>query len=1047
MSNVNPNKPAVLGVEWVPLRGVQRPLDIQTEYGYGFSVTGAPNNNLGEAPLFFYPPGGGIQGQTLFYNVYPRGREDDTGPINVVRIGLSNAAVTGATVTGSSFTFDANADRIRLQAASIPAQLNGKRILGIDLVYRASGSAGFALEPTLENFTVVYPYGPYITGPLTQAQVVDEQTVRFGDVNPFWNIGSSLYPSTIPQRFPFRYQELLNLVSGSTLFVGVRTSTMPLSGSAIFTILGLDVYYCEESRVAYGGVAMGTNTSSNGLTFTSVSTGYVDGSSSTGLHLRDPSFNTNPLLSVGDYTILGGLADAGDYYNQGDKIAIGSLFQYRQVATHPTGQVVKFQRPVGNRPVTPPVYSTSDYMNGVSMYGSPLSWFALQGGEAPFVYYTMDGAPVYITPGGVSVTAVQQIHNEASASDTSYEQVRFYARRFNPTAPGDLWCTVSGSGIATITPAQFAALDELTIGEYGDGTGWREITLPITAVFSSDASFRNVTFSMQNVATSTAADQWQILVARIFIPSTTAILNTGDTSYSHSIYDGLQSATLTWKAPEVSGTSTTDTRSTAVVMFSQDPPAPTGVSLTNLSMPITGTIMSCNTPDSCIPTGIGFQRVSWSSMGIVCDSGSRTSASTFGTPDTGQTITYSGGVNSDYTANGSVLQVNMTTTIRNAIYTPGPGNDFDAVATFSTPAVASGASIQGYLAGSVTGGTTGVNGFLLFTTSGTVQVNIGAGALGAGTVGTAVTVGSYTASQRWKLRVRRQGTIAYVKAWPESADEPLGWQSSSAGTSLAAQTGSDFAIGASLAGGNTNTLPLAMSIDDVQATSLAQYGGYWEVQRHDTVDPTWQVIAELSPCATSFDDYEARVAVYSEYRIRYVTTDGFYGPYSSQVSGTIASPGVAGAGDGNSVLIFTTNQGPSGNVAYTMVWDGIPDETFGFPEAGQPQIRQQFQRDFWTSYHGTERGGETFSRELLIRNASYPASAQALGQESLADLKPLRELAWADIPYVCVRDELGNRWFAFIQVPGISVKRNRQLYVASISITESTETPAPAVTT
>jgi hypothetical protein len=69
--------------------------------------------------------------------------------------------------------------------------------------------------------------------------------------------------------------------------------------------------------------------------------------------------------------------------------------------------------------------------------------------------------------------------------------------------------------------------------------------------------------------------------------------------------------------------------------------------------------------------------------------------------------------------------------------------------------------------------------------------------------------------------------------------------------------------------------------------------------------------------------------------------------------------------------------------------------------------------------------------------------AAAITVPSLADFKGLRDLAWDDLPYVCVRDELGNRWFANVLVPAGETKRNRRLYLAQIRVTEVTDTPAP----
>ena len=62
---------------------------------------------------------------------------------------------------------------------------------------------------------------------------------------------------------------------------------------------------------------------------------------------------------------------------------------------------------------------------------------------------------------------------------------------------------------------------------------------------------------------------------------------------------------------------------------------------------------------------------------------------------------------------------------------------------------------------------------------------------------------------------------------------------------------------------------------------------------------------------------------------------------------------------------------------------------------------------------------------------------------SLANFKRLRDLGWASLPYVCVRDELGNRWYANVRVPDGTVRMNRTVYVAQIQVAEVTSTPFP----
>jgi hypothetical protein len=208
----------------------------------------------------------------------------------------------------------------------------------------------------------------------------------------------------------------------------------------------------------------------------------------------------------------------------------------------------------------------------------------------------------------------------------------------------------------------------------------------------------------------------------------------------------------------------------------------------------------------------------------------------------------------------------------------------------------------------------------------------------------------------------------------------------------------------------------------------------------DTVDNTWETIMLSSTTSVSgFNDYEARVGILSSYRIRRLNTYGFYGPWSSTLTATITAPGVAVGVTGGHVLIFTTNsrQNGSSNLAYLPIWDSSDTitEDFTFPEAGFLTLQAMYNKDFFTAFRPLERGGERFQRNILVQ-------AAAISPETLADFTSLRNMAWDTVPYICVRDEDGNRWFAAINVPSGRVQRGRRLYEAVVDIIEVSDTPS-----
>ncbi len=216
--------------------------------------------------------------------------------------------------------------------------------------------------------------------------------------------------------------------------------------------------------------------------------------------------------------------------------------------------------------------------------------------------------------------------------------------------------------------------------------------------------------------------------------------------------------------------------------------------------------------------------------------------------------------------------------------------------------------------------------------------------------------------------------------------------------------------------------------------------GYYELQRQDIVTDWQTIMAATNPAATGFNDYEARPGLQSDYRIRTVTDQGFYGPWSGTVSLTTASPGASGGASfaNGHVLLFTSNEAQDGsrNLAYASAWDGASaqvEEQFSFPEAGFVTLQAMYNKDFYTAFRPTERGGEQFQRTILVQ-------AAAIAPETLADFQSMRDLAWASLSYVCVRDEDGNRWFASVTVPEGKVRLNRTIYLATVNVAEVTST-------
>ena len=240
------------------------------------------------------------------------------------------------------------------------------------------------------------------------------------------------------------------------------------------------------------------------------------------------------------------------------------------------------------------------------------------------------------------------------------------------------------------------------------------------------------------------------------------------------------------------------------------------------------------------------------------------------------------------------------------------------------------------------------------------------------------------------------------------------------------------------------TVPAAGTTVRFQSLSVgppAYWFGAYELQRYDSVAADFQTIMlATNPGLTSYNDFEARVGTTAVYRIRALNAYNFAGAWSLYVSGAPPAPGVTGGcnGDTSGALIFTSNADQTGahNAAYVMQWDNTPNETFDLPEGDMVTFQPMYGRDGRVAFHGTERGLEEFSRNVLLQ-------AGAIALPSLADATTIRDLAWAQLPYVCVRDGRGNRWFANVRVPTTSARNDAQNYMARLDITETTRTPYP----
>lgn len=205
---------------------------------------------------------------------------------------------------------------------------------------------------------------------------------------------------------------------------------------------------------------------------------------------------------------------------------------------------------------------------------------------------------------------------------------------------------------------------------------------------------------------------------------------------------------------------------------------------------------------------------------------------------------------------------------------------------------------------------------------------------------------------------------------------------------------------------------------------------FYEVQRRDAYDPVFRAVAAVrGRFNTVWNDYEARIGIQSEYRIRSGRGDGVVGDWSDTESVSLPSGQIA--------LAFTSNAATGLSATYPEVWEGdTVTRTWEFQEYGDVQFQPIYGREKQVAFHPTERRGVRVSRNILM------SALCSVSPPTQRMWDPLRVISWAPIPYVCVRDGEGNRWFAAVQVPVGTNLRPGERWFADITVTEVSVDPA-----
>jgi hypothetical protein len=1021
----NPHAPYVLGQEWVPIRGASYAPDNIVERGYTFRIEHGVTPVSG-AYYVETVPDHTVSQVTDLISVYPAGREALTGPIKRLYVQPSAISTTGggsidisngvaALLNPSddeSIVFGApgNSDELRVSFDTEPHAplLLGKRILDVRVRYSfqaldvADATAlSFFIDQVNVVGSIVFFGNAEVTAVLPILAQNKISSLSLTDVNAFWqNTGTNV--NELYSAYPWRFQELNRFRSGAAgnerIVVAIDSG---VTSTCFLNFIDLEVIYCEETRVLYGG-----RRTTNINVSTPPNPNYYQPGAQL-VQLTTPSFSAPSQLAPGEYTVVLNHNDLNVFSIYDGAPIIYAARELYQLPHQRGIRVAQSTTPGDTFAVTEddPVlthitlHTGSGVVTGSHAYGLSV------------------GAPVYGT-----ITATQQIDDDPAGSAKTYPQVRFYARRFgNTTVPLTLTDVATGTHTVSISVAEFDALEEVV-------DGWREVTLRFATPPTFSAAGSEI-YWRWSAAGELAGNQWQVLAADSASATTPAALQTYPASYWAPF-----GATdeLTWQTPTVSGT-TEDDGADAVLIFSLDPPAVSGLTLETLVQEVTGVGLSCDAPPGCVPTGIDYTQLTWT-VNSTCDEFSRSETDTWGEAPNGQTWLNSGGTADNYdVTNGAGTHTLATTAMsRNSTVTTNLTNQ-RVETRFSIDQVAVGNALSGGVTLRFTDTSNRYFVDVSVSTSNAVTLTISRQVTGTITALASTTIdATHYAGARYDLVVDIIESTIRARAAQVGGITPESWQLTVVDPSPIA-SGPRAGLRSFAGGGSTNVNPV-IAYEYFRLLDPALAGGAIEIQRRDEYGD-WQTVLLSNPCPTTFNDYEARVGVLSEYRVRTLNVLNFASPWVTG-SATLPAPGVRVAGDANSILIFTSNHAPLASLAYTMQWQGSPVETFVFPEAGFVELQRMFGRDYFTAFYPLERGGEQFSRALLV-------NAAAVALPSLANMRGLRDLAWDQLDYVCVRDELGNRWFANVRVGEGVVRDNRRVYIAQVQVSQVTDMPSP----
>lgn len=210
----------------------------------------------------------------------------------------------------------------------------------------------------------------------------------------------------------------------------------------------------------------------------------------------------------------------------------------------------------------------------------------------------------------------------------------------------------------------------------------------------------------------------------------------------------------------------------------------------------------------------------------VTDTFTRTVANAWGSADTGQAWTMTGGAASDYSTNGTRGLMSAGSVNVSRFGTLGSVSIADCVmqADFVIPAVATGASISTGLRLRVVDGSNYYYVEAIQATSGNISIQLVSRVASVSTtIAGPVSKGAYAAAQTWRIKAVIVGDVLKAKLWQTTGSEPDLWDVYAVTTTLPAAN--PPGLRHILSTGNTNTLPVVATFDNITVTPVTQGWG------------------------------------------------------------------------------------------------------------------------------------------------------------------------------------------------------------------------------